>query len=253
MVKKEEAGLVTDDDRKKFMDGYLPTPEFPSRFEVKLDNRLNIKGDDGKPLVNPDFGKIYLVGYDAEGNYRREVDIAKTQFFLVRARVACRGAWDKELKKLLHTVEECESGEDIVVHDINGEVVYTGPYKKGKDEFNLSYQQALYVMPVEGGKIIQQAYRWLMTPGAHKSLFPIQNEIGDLAKEGEVHAIKVVGVEPRVIGQTNFNEVLLGKGELLKFDVAVEYWAAFNNFLFQASKEGADVPVEDWKVEEVLN
>lgn len=169
--------------------------------------------DDRKP--NPDFGKIFAYSYDEDGE-ETKIEMKKgAEFHVPISRVQVKGnKWiDKDSDGYVgpeFTIKEVESGEDIVV--VEGktkEVIYTGPYKDVKEQYNLKYQVALYVY-YEG-----TVYRWCIGGQSISSWFDVDKAI---TKKGHPAYVKLVDI----ISQKNdakifWNDLVFEVGE--NFDV----------------------------------
>lgn len=184
--------------------------------QILLINKLNIEGEDGKPIINPDFGKLFAVSYDKDGEETREViNFQEAEFFpaKIRVQVMCKDVDAKN--KALYWCRESDEFEEIELFDQDGKVVYQGDYKGAKDQFNLSMKSVCYT--IYQGK----AYRWRITGASFDTWFKVKNLI---LKAARPTTFKVASITAQKNGSVDYNEMefVVGKelfGEDLKYAI----------------------------------
>jgi len=230
--KEAKTSTALVDAKAEFMAGYSgPEKIWPREFRVTLDN--SVVTADRK--TNPGFGKLFMEGHKnlPDGsfeNFKEEIDLKKTEFFVLKKRVQINGKWNEELKAYDHSAEEVDFGWPIELKDSEDNIVYEGSYNQDvKKQYNLSWKQVLYVMPVMDGKLQKQVYRWLISGASTDTWFKVSTLIDKASKEGTILLLKVTGTIAKKKGQTDYNEILFATGKVLPFDENVKVWSEFNH------------------------
>lgn len=138
------------------------------------------------PKPNPDFGKLFAVSYDLEGEEaeRERIDIKTAVFFLAKVRIQIKSKKVDANKKPLFWMREISSLDDLIqVRDPDGKTVAEGLYQELKPTYDLKYADAAYVY--YKGKV----YRWVITGAHFETWFPLKNKAQKRPYTFKIHSI----------------------------------------------------------------
>lgn len=210
----------------------------PGVNTIFVDNRKF--ADDSGIEVNADFGKLFAVKYvEQDGEFveqKTEIDISLAQFHPIKARVLvqCK-EYDDATGKPMYSAKEVDEFTDIELRDVNGEIVYTGPYKGAKEEFNLRYIVVLYV------EFLGDIYRWKVTGASFDTWFKVRNSMDKLRVP---YTFKVNAVESKKSGSVFYNEIIFALGEEYPVQDALDLMKELNSLFNGGQKEKSESVAE---------
>jgi len=213
-MKKQEKNNLVEVEEQECLDRWrkITQKTVKKSNSIMLDNKSMIDGENGKPIQNPDFGKLKAVSYTEDGEEIIEEMKVGDEFYPAHVRVhaVCRDYDDGPQGKIArYTCEEVDQGHPIEVKDSTGEIVFRGYYSDAKEEYNLKYKVVIYTW------FKDKMYRWKI--GGMDTLgswFAVNNTI---SAKNYPHTVKIKDIKTQSNSTIFWNDIVFEVGN--RFDV----------------------------------